>query len=414
MGKSAQLGLHVWLPDAMEGPTPVSALIHAATMVTAGVFLLARMSPLLELSPFALMAIAIVGAATAFFAGTVAITQNDLKRVIAYSTCSQLGYMFFAIGMSAYHVAIFHLFTHAFFKALLFLGAGSVIHALSDEQDMGKMGGIWRRIPYTYTMMWIGTLALTGFPFLSGYYSKDLILESAYLSPTSVGQWVFWVGIVSAFLTALYSWRLMFLVFHGAPRSDERVMARIHEAPAVMLIPLTVLAVGSLCAGKLTEGLFTSQQFWQNLVPLSHTNHLELPLWVLTLPVGVGVLGFAVAWFAYIHSRTLANNVAKKCSALYRFLYHKWYIDELYEVVIVAPLWRLGQVLWHKGDQGMIDPLLPDGAAHTVGLSAGRLSRFQSGYVFQYAVVMLVGVIGMTIWQIAQALMAQHCGASHG
>jgi NADH-quinone oxidoreductase subunit L len=291
---------------------------------------------------------------------------------------------------------------------LLFLGAGSVIHALSDEQDMGKMGGIWKRIPYTYAIMWIGTLALTGFPFLSGYYSKDLILESAFLSHSPVGQWVFWVGILSAFLTALYSWRLMFLVFHGSSRCDERVMARIHESPPVLLVPLGILALGALGVGGVTEGLFTSPKFWQGLFPLLNEGlHHPPPLWVVTLPVGVSVLGFAVAWALYIRFPSLAPTMARKWAALYRFLYHKWYIDELYHLLIVVPLWRLGQILWRKGDQGIIDPLIPDGTAHMVRYSARFLSRFQSGYVFQYAVVMLVGVIGMTLWQLTHTLLTQ-------
>ncbi|MBN9565420.1 MAG: NADH-quinone oxidoreductase subunit L [Alphaproteobacteria bacterium] len=405
-GKSAQLGLHVWLPDAMEGPTPVSALIHAATMVTAGVFMLVRMSPVVELSEVGLMVIACLGALTAFFAGTVAITQNDIKRVIAYSTCSQLGFMFFAVGVSAYHAAMFHLFTHAFFKALLFLGAGSVIHALCDEQDMRKMGGVWRSIPMTYAMMWVGTLALTGFPLMAGYYSKDLILESVFASSLPVSKMVFVVGIMATAMTALYSWRLMFLTFHGKARADEQVMARVHESPPVMIIPLFVLAIGSVFAGMFAHGLFSSQEaFWRGCITILPNHDVaeiihHLPIWVTKMPLLAGITGFLLAWFMYIKQTQLPLKLATSYPSLYNFLFHKWYFDELYHQMMVKPVWCLGFMFWKKGDQGVIDPFLPDGMAKTVDRFALKLSRFQSGYVYQYAIVFLLGVILLTVWQL--------------
>ncbi|MGB1548098.1 MAG: NADH-quinone oxidoreductase subunit L, partial [Alphaproteobacteria bacterium] len=307
MGKSAQLGLHTWLPDAMEGPTPVSALIHAATMVTAGVFMVARLSPLFEYAPIALNVVAIVGASTAFFAATVGLVQNDIKRVIAYSTCSQLGYMFFAAGVSAYAASIFHLMTHAFFKALLFLAAGSVIHAFSDEQDMRKMGGVWKKIPVTYTLMWIGSLALAGVPFFAGYYSKDMILESAYAAHTLVGQYAFWLGAGAAALTAFYSWRLILMTFHGKPRADAHVMEHVHESPKVMLLPLVVLALGAIFTGYAGYEYFVGHgmdAFWRDaiLVLPEHSairDAHHVPEWVKLLPVAMGVVGIAIAYLFY-------------------------------------------------------------------------------------------------------------------
>ncbi len=414
MGKSAQLGLHVWLPDAMEGPTPVSALIHAATMVTAGVFMLVRMSALLEQSEVALMIIACVGAATALFAGTVAVTQNDIKRVIAYSTCSQLGYMFFAIGMCAYHAAMFHLFTHAFFKALLFLGAGSVIHAMSDEQDMQKMGGIWKFIPVTYGFMWIGTLALTGFPLLSGYFSKDLILESTFANQFPIAGGVYAVGILAAALTALYSWRLMFLTFHGAPRADDRVMAHIHESPLVMIMPLCILALGSLFAGGLTYPLFTSgASFWGNgitILPIHDVHEAihHLPLWAQVLPLVAGLFGFVCAITAYIWQEDIPSRMAARFSRTYQFLYNKWYFDELYERFIVNPTWCMGMIFWKSIDQGLIDPYLPDGAAGLIDKASFKASRLQSGIISQYAVIMLLGLVAFTLWQLFNDWVLSH------
>jgi NADH-quinone oxidoreductase subunit L len=375
-------------------------------MVTAGVFMLVRMSPVVELSETGLMVIGCLGAITAFFAGTVAITQNDIKRVIAYSTCSQLGFMFFAVGVSAYHAAMFHLFTHAFFKALLFLGAGSVIHALCDEQDMRKMGGVWRSIPFTYAMMWVGTLALTGFPFLSGYYSKDLILESTFASSSPMSGMIFGVGILATAMTALYSWRLMFLTFHGKPRADEQVTARIHEAPPVMLIPLFILAFGSIFAGMLSQGIFGNQEiFWRGCITtLPHHDVGEaihhLPFWITKLPLFAGALGFLGAWFMYIKQTQLPLKLAASYPSLYNFLFHKWYFDELYHQIVVKPVLCLGYIFWQKGDQGIIDPFLPDGLAKTVDRFALKLSRFQSGYVYQYAIVILLGVIMLTVWQL--------------
>jgi NADH-quinone oxidoreductase subunit L len=303
MGKSAQLGLHVWLPDAMEGPTPVSALIHAATMVTAGVFMVVRLSPLFEYSEVALAVVTVVGASTAIFAATVACVQNDIKRVIAYSTCSQLGYMFFALGVSAYSAGMFHLITHAFFKSLLFLGAGSVIHAMSDEQDMRKMGGLYKLIPVTYIFMWIGSLALAGIWPFSGFFSKDIILEAAWAAHSGVGQYAFWLGIAAAFLTAFYSWRLIILTFHGTPRADEKTLAHVHESPKVMILPLTVLALGALFVGVVSVDYFVGEyavDFWKNSIFVlnSHqalANAHHVPIWVKFLPVCIGVAGIALA-----------------------------------------------------------------------------------------------------------------------
>ena len=335
MGKSAQFLLHTWLPDAMEGPTPVSALIHAATMVTAGVFMVARLSPIFEYAPIALSVVTFFGATTAIFAATIAITQNDIKRVIAYSTCSQLGYMFFACGVSAYGAGIFHLTTHAFFKALLFLGAGAVIHAMSDEQDMRKMGGIWRMVPVTYVLMWIGNLALAGiFPF-SGFFSKDIILESAFASHTGLGMYAFGLGILAAFLTALYSWRLLFLTFHGKPRADEKVMAHVHEAPAIMWVPLVGLAIGAIVIGYLMLPMVaTDIDFWgTSILVLPIHNALEeahhVDFWVKALPMAVGVLGIGSAFLFYVLKPELPGLLATRARPVYLFLLNKWYFDEL-------------------------------------------------------------------------------------
>ena len=406
MGKSAQIGLHTWLPDAMEGPTPVSALIHAATMVTAGVFMVARLSPLFEYAPDALALVCVIGATTAFFAGTVGMVQNDIKRVIAYSTCSQLGYMFLAAGVSAYSAAIFHLMTHAFFKALLFLGAGSVIHALAGEQDMRKMGGLWRVIPVTYVLMWIGNLALAGIWPFAGYYSKDVILEAAYASGTGVGLYAFCLGVFTAFLTAFYSWRLIFMTFHGAPRADHHVMEHAHESPRVMLWPLYVLAAGALMAGKLGYDYFVGEareQFWGDAI-LVLPNHASLegahhvPLWVGLLPFLMAVLGIVVAWAAYIWRPEFPAAMARRFRALYLFLLNKWYFDELYDALLVRPAMALGRGLWKQGDGSLIDGLGPDGLAATTVRLAVRASRLQTGYVYHYAFVMLIGVVAFVSW----------------
>jgi len=411
MGKSAQLGLHTWLPDAMEGPTPVSALIHAATMVTAGVFMVARMSPLFELSNTALAVITVVGAATAIFAATVACVQNDIKRIIAYSTCSQLGYMFFAIGVSAYQAAIFHLMTHAFFKALLFLGAGSVIHAMSDEQDIRRMGGIWKHIKVTWGLMWIGSLALAGIPFFSGYYSKDIILEAAYGAGTIAGYGAYWVGIAAAALTAFYSWRLLLVAFHGRPRADERVMAHVHESPAVMVLPLLVLAAGAMFAGWAGYDLFVgpaSHEFWgRALVVLESHPALDaahhVPEWVRLAPTVAAAAGIAVAYLLYVFVPVLPGLLARAMPALYRFLLNKWYFDELYDSIFVRPAFRLGRGLWKGGDGALIDGLGPDGVAAACRATARRVAAAQSGYLYHYAFAMLIGVAGFVTWYILNA-----------
>ena len=358
MGKSAQLGLHTWLPDAMEGPTPVSALIHAATMVTAGVFLVCRMSPIIEYAPVALDVITIVGASTAIFAATVGMTQFDIKRVIAYSTCSQLGYMFFAAGVSAYPAAMFHLTTHAFFKALLFLGAGSVIHALSDEQDLRNMGGIWRKVPVTYTMMWVGSLALAGFPFFAGFYSKDMILEAAYGAHTGVGMFAFWLGCAAALLTAFYSWRLLILSFHGQPRASEEVMSHVHESPNVMTLPLVPLALGAIFAGWAGYELFVGHDmatFWGDSIFILPTHTAmeaahHVPLWVKLLPIVLATSGVVGAYIAYVKMPHLPANIAAACGGFYHFLFNKWYFDELYDRIFVRPAFVFGGWLWKRGD----------------------------------------------------------------
>ncbi|HEX6956827.1 MAG TPA: NADH-quinone oxidoreductase subunit L [Ferrovibrio sp.] len=406
MGKSAQLGLHTWLPDAMEGPTPVSALIHAATMVTAGVFMVARCSPLFEYAPDTLNIVAVIGASTAFFAATVGLAQHDIKRVIAYSTCSQLGYMFFALGVSAYPAAIFHLFTHAFFKALLFLGAGSVIHAVDGEQDMRRMGGLWKHIKITYVMMWIGSLALAGFPIFAGYYSKDMILESAFGAGTGVGQYAYILGMAAAVLTAFYSWRLLFLTFHGAPRADHHVMEHVHESPWVMLIPLILLSIGAVFAGILfSDGMVGHhwQEFWGHSIFILEDHKAmeaahEVPAWVKFGPIVVGLVGVAVAWWAYIRDPELPARAAKQQAVLHQFLLNKWYFDEIYDFIFVRPAMWLGRLLWKGGDGRIIDGLGPDGFAATVVRLARRASVLQSGYVYHYAFAMLIGVVALVTY----------------
>ncbi len=413
MAKSAQIGLHTWLPDAMEGPTPVSALIHAATMVTAGVFLVARMSPMFEYAPNTMAFVTFIGAATAFFAATVGVAQNDIKRVIAYSTCSQLGYMFFACGVGAYPVAIFHLATHAFFKALLFLGAGSVIHAMSDEQDMRKMGGIRKLIPKTYILMWIGSLALAGIPFFAGFYSKDLILESAFAAGTEIGTLAFILGILAAFLTAFYSWRLLFMTFHGPAHADEKVMAHVHESPQVMLIPLYVLAFGAVFAGMLFyygTGMVGDhpEEFWQGsilMLPENHTMHdaHDVPLWVVLLPLVVSLLGIYLAYHLYIRHRETVAELMESAKGVHAFLANKWYFDELYHWLFVRPAHVFGRFLWKRGDGNVIDGIGPDGIAARVVDVARNASRLQSGYVYHYAFAMLIGVVLFLTWYFSRA-----------
>ena len=352
MGKSAQFLFHTWLPDAMEGPTPVSALIHAATMVTAGVFLVVRCSPLFELSQFALNIVAIVGMITALFAASVALVQNDIKKIIAYSTCSQLGYMFFAAGVGAYHVAIFHLFTHAFFKALLFLGSGSVIHAFKDEQDIRLMGGVWKKLPYTWILMLIGTLALTGFPFLSGFYSKDAIIEFAFFKNSSIGYYAMSVGIFTAFLTAIYSWRLFFKTFHGSYNNKSLPIEKTHESPAIMLTPLILLSLGALFAGYLFKEMFIGHNyldFWNNSIFfLKEIEHLHLPLWLLLITPILVTIAIPISYYLYVKNKSILDGIKHSNEPLYNFLLNKWYFDELYEFLIVKPLKQLGFFFWKR------------------------------------------------------------------
>jgi NADH-quinone oxidoreductase subunit L len=398
MGKSAQLGLHTWLPDAMEGPTPVSALIHAATMVTAGVFLVCRMSPMYELAPIARAVIMFIGASTAFFAGTVALAQNDIKRVIAYSTCSQLGYMFFAAGASAYTAAMFHLTTHAFFKALLFLGSGAVIHAMSDEQDMRQMGGIYKKIPYTYALMWIGSLALAGMPWFAGYYSKDMIISATWLVDTNIGRYAYFMGVIGAFLTALYSWRLLMMTFHGPAKANEKVMAHIHEAPLSMGIPMAILAVGATFGGWFPElyGWFSTMapNFWKGSisVPVPYDAIEAVPSSVALTVKALGVGGILLAVILYGPLREYPAYLAKRLSIIYRFLLNKWYFDELYDTLFVKPSFDIGKTFWHRGDQLIIDGYGPDGISSLSMRIAVRVSRLQSGYVYHYVFAMGFGV----------------------
>ena len=406
MGKSAQLGLHTWLPDAMEGPTPVSALIHAATMVTAGVFMVCRLSPVIEYAPVALDIITIVGALTAIFAATVGMTQFDIKRVIAYSTCSQLGYMFFAAGVSAYPAAMFHLTTHAFFKALLFLGAGSVIHALSDEQDLRKMGGIWRQVPVTYAMMWIGSLALAGFPFFAGFYSKDMILEAAFAAHTGVGQLAFWLGCAAALLTAFYSWRLLIMAFHGTPRASADVMSHVHESPKVMLLPLVPLALGAIFAGFVGYEMFVGhdyQQFWGDAIFIlpehqAMENAHHVPKWVKLLPIFLAASGVALAYLAYSMMPSIPGKVVSLFKPVHNFFFNKWYFDELYDAIFVKPSVKIGAVLWQRGDKATIDGFGPDGITAMVLRISQSASRLQSGYVYHYAFAMMIGIVVLLSW----------------
>ena len=400
MGKSAQLGLHVWLPDAMEGPTPVSALIHAATMVTAGVFLMARMSPLMEFAPYALGFVTVVGASTALFAATIGCTQNDIKRVIAYSTCSQLGYMFVAAGVGAYQASVFHLITHAFFKALLFLSAGSVIHAMSDEQDLRKMGGLAKLIPWTCTVMWIGNLALAGIPPLAGSYSKDAIISAAFAAHSAVGNYAFACTVLAAFLTAFYSWRLLFLCFHGRSRADHHVLSHVHESPMVMVVPLLVLAVGAVFSGWALHDWFIGEEwkhFWHGSIVNGPHNeiieHLEhVPAWVEHIPLVVGLAGIALSYYMYIMSTLTPIRLAERFGGLYRFLLNKWYFDELYDAIIVRPLVCLSRVLWKTGDATLIDGV-PNGLAWLTGGSSRQIVKFQTGSLAVYAFSMLIGVV---------------------
>lgn len=444
-GKSAQLGLHTWLPDAMEGPTPVSALIHAATMVTAGIFLVARFSPVYEYAPDALMVICVVGATTAFVAATIGMTQFDIKRVIAYSTMSQLGYMFFALGVSAYGAAMFHLVTHAFFKALLFLGAGSVIHAMSDEQDMRKMGGIYKMIPMTYILMWIGSLALAGIPFFAGYYSKDMILEAAWADNSWFGHYAYWMGIAAALMTAFYSWRLIIMTFHGKPNASKEVMSHVHESPKVMIMPLLVLAAGAIFSGYALYGGFVGSahhgeghskseyhaeakaqgghheeekphtektnntviswdkdHFWgESIKVLPENDTVEaahnVPKWVKKLPIGVAALGILLAYFVYMWRAGIAAFFVKLFKPLHALFFNKWYFDELYNTLFKEGSIGFGR-LFSRSDKTFIDGLGPDGLSKTALGGGGILSKFQTGFVYQYAFIMMVGLIAIISW----------------
>jgi NADH-quinone oxidoreductase subunit L len=410
MGRSAQFLLHTWLPDAMEGPTPVSALIHAATMVTAGVFMVARLSPMFELAPLALKVVTLVGAITAFFAASIGLVQNDIKRVVAYSTCSQLGYMFVACGVGAYAAGIFHLFTHASFKALLFLGAGSVIHAMHHEQDMRKMGGLAPKLRLTWLMMLIGTLSLTGagIPHLigfAGFHSKDAIIEAAYAGHTP-SDYAFWLLVVAAFMTAFYSWRLMFLTFHGQTRADRETYAHAHESPWVMLVPLMLLALGAVVAGFAFQTLFVGhdyQAFWRNALLEDKNNHImhamhEVPEWVTWAPTIAMLAGLGLAYLYYVAVPALPAATARAFYPLYLFLLNKWYFDELYDWLLVRPVMRLGRILWKQGDGAVIDGLGPDGVASRVLWTTGRVVRLQTGYVYHYAFAMLIGVALLVTW----------------
>ncbi len=443
MGKSAQLGLHTWLPDAMEGPTPVSALIHAATMVTAGVFMVCRLSPMFEQSATAMHAVTWVGAATCIFAATVGCAQNDIKRVVAYSTCSQLGYMFFAAGVGAYGAAMFHLFTHAFFKALLFLGAGSVIHAMHHEQDMRYYGALRKQIPITFWVMVIGTLAITGVGVagigFAGFWSKDAILENAWASGSVSGTVAFWLGALAALLTSFYSWRLIFLTFFGDARwaASEHVQHALHgdadhpdeehgdsahdphhvptgtggyhphESPLTMLVPIALLALGALLAGQLFHNIFAdaerAPEFWRSSIAfnqhLAHAAHTS-PEWVKLTPTIVMLIGLWIAWHNYIRNPNAADRFVAIFPGVYKFVANKWYFDELYDFLFVRPSLRLGRLLWKGGDEGTIDRFGPHGAAYAVGIGNRITARVQSGYLYSYALVMLLGLIGAASWAI--------------
>ena len=393
MGKSAQFILHTWLPDAMEGPTPVSALIHAATMVTAGVFLVVRCSPIYEYSPSILTFITFIGMITALFAASVAVVQNDIKKIIAYSTCSQLGYMFFATGVGAYNIAMFHLFTHAFFKALLFLGSGSVIHSFNNQQDINQMGGVWKKLPLTYSLMIIGTLALTGFPLLSGFYSKDAIIEFAYLHGTSVGYMAAIVGIFTAFLTSIYSWRLIFKTFHGKYNNKDIEINKIHESPYVMTVPLIVLAIGSIVVGFVFKNLFLDfDNFWKNSIfllnPLSQEHP---PFWFLILTPTLVTLSIPISYLIFIKYSKVSDYLAESNKPLYLFLKNKWYFDEVYEYSIINPCKKIGSYFWRGIDGLIIDKFGPDGISKLIKIFSLKAVKFQSGYIYQYAFIMLLG-----------------------
>jgi NADH-quinone oxidoreductase subunit L len=403
MGKSAQFMLHTWLPDAMEGPTPVSALIHAATMVTAGVFMVARLSPLFELAPTAQAFVMFIGATTAFFAATIGLVQNDIKRIVAYSTCSQLGYMFVAMGAGAYSVGMFHLFTHAFFKALLFLGSGSVIYAMHHEQDIRNMGGLWKKIPYTFAVMCIGTLALTGFPMFAGYFSKDAIIESAYASHNPFSTYAYLLTVGAAGLTSFYSWRLIFKTFFGEPHDREHYEAA-HESPLWMLVPIGVLAFGSIFSGFPFKEIFAGsgvEEFFRESVKMN-PHILEdmehMPHWLGWLPFLMMAGGFLVSYIFYISRPYLPVHLAAQQPLLYQFLLNKWYFDELYDLIFVRPTKWIGRFLWKVGDGKIIDGLGPDGVSARVLDITRNAVKLQTGYLYHYAFAMLIGVAGFITW----------------
>jgi NADH-quinone oxidoreductase subunit L len=407
MGKSAQIFLHTWLPDAMEGPTPVSALIHAATMVTAGVFLVVRCSPIFEYSPLTLNIITVVGMTTAFFAATVALVQTDIKKIIAYSTCSQLGYMFFAAGVGAYNVAMFHLFTHAFFKALLFLGSGSVIHSFKDEQNINQMGAVYKKLPYTWILMIIGTLALTGFPFLSGFYSKDAIIEFAYLKGNTTGYYAAGVGIFTALLTSIYSWRLIFKTFHGTYNNEKIKIEEMHDSPVVMLLPLIILAIGAIFAGFLFKDLFIGHgdvnNFWGKSIkflnPLS-TDHP--PLWIILITPTLVLLSIPLAYYLFVKDKDITSQLVKSNKPLYNFLVNKWYFDELYDVIFIKPSKKIGLFFWKIIDIQFIDKFGPDGLSLLVKNLSLKATKFQSGFIYQYAFMILIGLSMLLTFLILQ------------
>ena len=401
MGKSAQLGFHTWLPDAMEGPTPVSALIHAATMVTAGVFMVARMSPLFEYADTTNIFVTFIGASTAIFAATIAITQNDIKRVIAYSTCSQLGYMFFAAGIGAYNVAIFHLMTHGFFKALLFLSAGSVIHALHHEQDMRNMGGLAKKMPITTILMWIGSLSIIGFPFFSGYYSKESILITAYFTNSSIAMYAYIIGILTALLTAFYSWRLLFMTFHGDTRVSNNIWIHVQESPKIMIIPLVILAVGSVFSGLFLADFFIGsdkQIFWNNSLVINHDYSHHMPF-IQTLLIKSSVAcGIVLAAIICFYRKEFAKILASNLSLLYLISKNKWYVDEIYDKFFTRPLFFLASFFWKRGDQKSIDAFGPDGISQFINFLSRGASRIQSGFLYHYVFIMFGGLVIILSW----------------
>ena len=401
MGKSAQLGLHTWLPDAMEGPTPVSALIHAATMVTAGVFMVARMSPIFAFADFTNLFITFIGATTAIFTASIALTQNDIKRVIAYSTCSQLGYMFFAAGLGAYNASIFHLMTHGFFKALLFLSAGSVIYSMHHEQDMRKMGGLFSKMPFTGTMMWIGSLAIIGFPFFSGYYSKESILENAYFAGSSIGLYAYILGIFTAMLTAFYSWRLLFMTFHGSSNSNKDVLKKVQESPKVMTIPLLFLAAGSIFSGLFLINYFVGSEqnnYWLQSINVSKHYYPHMPFLqsiIIKLSVATGIFFAALI---YYYNKNLSSWLAYNFKTLYSISKNKWYVDEFYKFVFVDPYFFIASFLWKRGDQKFIDAYGPNGISKFVYLISKNCSKLQSGFLYHYAFAIIGGLVIILTW----------------